>query len=463
MKAYILKLSFEDISPLIWRRVILPADATFNRLHETIQYVTNFQSGQSPYHSFAVEVGDTYITNNASILDEYKGKKYAGKAVKQPVRMKIDSFLQKHGSFIYNYDFGDDWKIRVILEETVEDYYFGYPTLLDGEEMAPPEDVGGPSGFESFKNIVGDSTHPDHHTTVEWANRQSYIPLDLDLVNERLKDVKYKKTEWEFIDHENYVVKSDKYRGSVPLECNPLSSNELLVQYAIACTNFYGYINNPKFLEIYNKHNEPAVSRDELEAIITEPNIVERLKKDDVYVQSEAFVHNELVAQGKNLSEFLQKTKGKPYYVPEKEELLRYIDKAYYEQTSFQEQLMMKVANDFFGGSTIMVKGILDGLIGRLHTTENNYQSVTQQFIKRFKMKDMQQMNEYAYMIMMMANNTRIWENRGHTPSELFELEKLHLQSITYSVPNSISDKKIGRNDPCLCGSGKKYKKCCAK
>jgi len=22
---------------------------------------------------------------------------------------------------------------------------------------------------------------------------------------------------------------------------------------------------------------------------------------------------------------------------------------------------------------------------------------------------------------------------------------------------------KIGRNDPCLCGSGKKYKKCCSK
>lgn len=32
-----------------------------------------------------------------------------------------------------------------------------------------------------------------------------------------------------------------------------------------------------------------------------------------------------------------------------------------------------------------------------------------------------------------------------------------HSNSITYhrNVP------KIGRNDPCLCGSGKKYKKCC--
>ncbi|MDH2129550.1 SEC-C metal-binding domain-containing protein [Sphingobium yanoikuyae] len=27
--------------------------------------------------------------------------------------------------------------------------------------------------------------------------------------------------------------------------------------------------------------------------------------------------------------------------------------------------------------------------------------------------------------------------------------------------PSSIKRQKIGRNDPCPCGSGRKYKKCC--
>jgi uncharacterized protein YecA (UPF0149 family) len=27
----------------------------------------------------------------------------------------------------------------------------------------------------------------------------------------------------------------------------------------------------------------------------------------------------------------------------------------------------------------------------------------------------------------------------------------------------TINDNKVGRNDPCPCGSGKKYKKCCGK
>ena len=30
MKAYILKVSFEDITPIVWRRVILPADRLSN-------------------------------------------------------------------------------------------------------------------------------------------------------------------------------------------------------------------------------------------------------------------------------------------------------------------------------------------------------------------------------------------------------------------------------------------------
>lgn len=36
---------------------------------------------------------------------------------------------------------------------------------------------------------------------------------------------------------------------------------------------------------------------------------------------------------------------------------------------------------------------------------------------------------------------------------------------IPYDLPinigNTLQRKKIGRNDPCPCGSGKKYKKCC--
>lgn len=50
-------------------------------------------------------------------------------------------------------------------------------------------------------------------------------------------------------------------------------------------------------------------------------------------------------------------------------------------------------------------------------------------------------------------NNTPIWSLKGLTP----------LESTTRQKTTIIKDKEPGRNDPCPCGSGKKYKKCCGR
>jgi len=40
-------------------------------------------------------------------------------------------------------------------------------------------------------------------------------------------------------------------------------------------------------------------------------------------------------------------------------------------------------------------------------------------------------------------------------PEDISDLEKL------LNPPQPVKSEKIGRNDPCPCGSGKKFKKCC--
>jgi preprotein translocase subunit SecA len=35
--------------------------------------------------------------------------------------------------------------------------------------------------------------------------------------------------------------------------------------------------------------------------------------------------------------------------------------------------------------------------------------------------------------------------------------------STDVKQPTKVAGKKVGRNDPCPCGSGKKYKHCCGK
>lgn len=41
--------------------------------------------------------------------------------------------------------------------------------------------------------------------------------------------------------------------------------------------------------------------------------------------------------------------------------------------------------------------------------------------------------------------------------------ENLNKKPITDQEPTINEVGKIGRNEPCICGSGKKYKKCCGK
>lgn len=58
--------------------------------------------------------------------------------------------------------------------------------------------------------------------------------------------------------------------------------------------------------------------------------------------------------------------------------------------------------------------------------------------------------------LVALMNSTPRWVLKGHSPNELrrsyVDLEQM-----------DVMGKRVGRNDPCTCGSGKKYKKCCGR
>jgi len=68
LKSYIIRIELEESNPLIWRRVIMPAGATFKRFHDIIQNVTNFQSGypHGGYHLYEFDLPEEnkIVTDN---------------------------------------------------------------------------------------------------------------------------------------------------------------------------------------------------------------------------------------------------------------------------------------------------------------------------------------------------------------------------------------------------------------
>ena len=65
---------------------------------------------------------------------------------------------------------------------------------------------------------------------------------------------------------------------------------------------------------------------------------------------------------------------------------------------------------------------------------------------------------EFVPLIINLSNHTRMMSNCGHTPDEMSAQRRS-------SAPGQPVKKaqKIYPNDPCPCGSGKKYKKCCGR
>ncbi|WP_334183852.1 MULTISPECIES: SEC-C metal-binding domain-containing protein [Sphingomonadaceae] len=61
--------------------------------------------------------------------------------------------------------------------------------------------------------------------------------------------------------------------------------------------------------------------------------------------------------------------------------------------------------------------------------------------------------------------HTRRGGSLGYRRADLIPIwvEMLHRRRLENDPhrPSSIKRQKIGRNDPCPCGSGRKYKKCC--
>ncbi|MEI3219859.1 MAG: SEC-C metal-binding domain-containing protein [Lachnoclostridium sp.] len=72
------------------------------------------------------------------------------------------------------------------------------------------------------------------------------------------------------------------------------------------------------------------------------------------------------------------------------------------------------------------------------------------------------QLNEVIALINDMWNHTRMILNRGFTPNEIAEATRKSVGAKIIPFNQVKTNKnKIYPNDPCPCGSGKKYKNCC--
>jgi hypothetical protein len=171
------RLSLEEVRPTVWRRIQVPADCTLVRLHRIIQAVMGWQDYH--LHEFtiaALSYGDIETDEENRVRDE------------RAFRLRDFHFVP--GDRIeYEYDLGDSWRHVLQLEEVIAPVADGiHPLCIGGENSAPPEDVGGASGYEEFLEALFDPSHEEHEDVKSWVGRPFHPTVfSVEEANERLR------------------------------------------------------------------------------------------------------------------------------------------------------------------------------------------------------------------------------------------------------------------------------------
>jgi len=159
--AYQLRVVVRGVSPLIWRRLLLPADTTITGLHAVLQ--TAFGWTGTHLHRFVVqgrEYGIGYV-GGPSFGDD-------------PRLVRLgDLGLRPTERFTYHYDFTAGWCLDLRVEQILAaEPGRPLPVCTGGRRAGPPEDCGGVQAFLENTQV--------HHVLVATIRAAEILGMLLD-------------------------------------------------------------------------------------------------------------------------------------------------------------------------------------------------------------------------------------------------------------------------------------------
>ena len=175
----VLRVELCDVSPLVWRRIIVSNQWTLAALHRWLQWIM----GWMDTHAHEYQVGDSIVAPDWWIREM---DNRAGEAVYRDERRvsvsRVVADLGACGEFEYRYDMGDDWRLRIVIETPpdgmIEDLRL--PLCVAGENAGPPDDVGGPHRYREFVDAIADRDHEEHEDLLHWIGGV-FDPMGFDL------------------------------------------------------------------------------------------------------------------------------------------------------------------------------------------------------------------------------------------------------------------------------------------
>ncbi|WP_017597368.1 plasmid pRiA4b ORF-3 family protein [Nocardiopsis lucentensis] len=180
-----LTIALDGTNPPVWRRVEVPSVTRLDELHTVIQAVM----GWNDEHLHTFEFGGRRYSGHA---DDHPG---FGPPDRDERAARVGDVLRRPGSQgTYGYDFGDDWRHTITVEDVGEAATGTvYPRFLDGHGGCPPEDCGGAEGYEHLRHLrdhpdeIQDGSHGEAEEQRAWVGLLAPDDLEVGEIGEALR------------------------------------------------------------------------------------------------------------------------------------------------------------------------------------------------------------------------------------------------------------------------------------
>lgn len=224
-----------------------------------------------------------------------------------------------------------------------------------------------------------------------------------------------------------------------------------------AMSNLYGTFPVMLVQKLYQKYNNDK----KINAKVLEKVLEPTLDRFQEFHQINDIIVPDFLMEEEAYQTILSQSEDMEYYIPTFEELLYYANHEIDEECEPYKKVYSFFQSKIKDIDTLdkLMKGlgclcVQDAMPNYMMSEVNNAGVI---------FEDIEEANHLLHLLTDLSNHTIKWMYKGNTPIAVGKLHAYPNSIIQKNAPMIKSEPKVYPNDPCPCGSGKKYKKCCAK